>query len=215
MPVAPQVTPDLLLRAYRAGIFPMSESRDNPEVFWVDPKMRGIIPLEGFHISRSLKKVMLRNRFTVSYDTAFRDVLRGCADREDTWINETIFALYEALHDQGDAHSIEIWQDHKLVGGVYGVTIGAAFFGESMFSTARDASKVALAYLVDRLRVGGFQLFDTQFITDHLASLGAVEVSRAIYRKRLAKALILSANFDAQGPVPMVQDVLQRNIQTS
>ena len=151
----------------------------------------------------------------VSIDTAFAQVVACCADRPETWINATIFQLYKALHARGQAHSVEVWDDAELVGGVYGVTLGAAFFGESMFSTRTDASKLALAYLVDRLRVGGFCMFDVQFLTDHLASLGAVEISRAEYRKRLRVALQDSADFHAQGPVPTPYDVLQRNAQTS
>ena len=193
----------------------MSEGRDDPEVFWVDPRMRGILPLDGFRISRSLARTLRRGRFTVTYDTAFEDVVRGCADRDETWINDTIFELYCALHERGFAHAIEVWEGGQLVGGVYGVTIGAAFFGESMFSRATDASKVALAYLVDRLRLGGYQLFDTQFITSHLASLGAIEVPRDHYQAMLADALSKEASFLKPGQIPDVQDVLQRNAQTS
>ena len=212
---AATLTPDLLLQAYQAGVFPMSEGRDDPEVFWVDPRMRGVIPLDGFRISRSLARTLRRGAFTVTVDRAFEEVLRGCADRDETWINATIFDLYTALHARGFAHSIEVWNDAQLVGGVYGVTIGAAFFGESMFSKATDASKVALAYLVDRLRLGGYQLFDTQFMTPHLASLGAVEISRDLYKKKLAEALAKEASFTAPGPIPPAQDVIQRNAQTS
>nr|WP_281493357.1 leucyl/phenylalanyl-tRNA--protein transferase [Yoonia sp. F2084L] len=209
------MTADLLLQAYQAGVFPMSEGRDDPEVFWVDPRLRGVFPLDGFRISRSLARTLRRGRFTITYDHAFEDVVRGCADRDETWINDTIFGLYCTLHQAGFAHSIEVWEDTRLVGGVYGVTIGAAFFGESMFSRATDASKVALAYLVDRLRLGGFQLFDTQFITPHLESLGAVEIPRAQYRAMLAEALNKDASFDAPGAIPPAQDVIQRNAQTS
>ncbi|MFO8127373.1 leucyl/phenylalanyl-tRNA--protein transferase [Yoonia sp.] len=212
---APTLTPDLLLQAYQVGLFPMSEGRYDPEVFWVDPRKRGIIALTGFRISRSLARTLRRGRFAVTYDTAFEDVVRGCADRDETWINDTIFDLYCTLHKSGFAHSIEVWEHGQLVGGVYGVTIGAAFFGESMFSRATDASKVALAYLVDRLRLGGFHLFDTQFITPHLARLGAVEISRDQYRAILAEALALNASFDSPGPIPPAQDVIQRNAQTS
>ncbi len=211
----PTLTADLLLQAYQAGVFPMSEGRDDPEVFWVDPRMRGVFPLDGFRISRSLARTLRRGRFTITCDHAFEDVVRGCADRDETWINDTIFALYCTLHQASFAHSIEVWEDTRLVGGVYGVTIGAAFFGESMFSRATDASKVALAYLVDRLRLGGFQLFDTQFITPHLESLGAVEIPRAQYRAMLAEALNKDASFDAPGAIPPAQDVIQRNAQTS
>lgn len=212
---APTLTADLLLQAYQVGVFPMSEGRDDPEVFWVDPRMRGVFPLNGFRISRSLARRMRQSGFTITYDAAFADVVRGCADRNETWINATIFDLYCSLHDSGFAHSIEVWDGARLVGGVYGVTIGAAFFGESMFSRATDASKVALAYLVDRLRLSGFQLFDTQFITPHLASLGAVEVTRDQYHAALSIALAHDASFDAITPAPTAQDVIQRNAQTS
>jgi len=209
------LTPDLLLHAYRIGIFPMSETRESDDVFWVDPRQRGILPLEGLHLSRSLRRRLRRETYRVSYDTAFRDVVRGCADREETWINDTIFALYGALFDRGNAHSCEVWQGDQLVGGVYGVAIGGAFFGESMFSRATDASKVALAYLVDRLVTCGFVLFDTQFITDHLATLGAVEIERTEYHALLGEALGVAAVFEAGGPVPSPQDLIQRNTQTS
>lgn len=212
---APILTADLLLQAYQVGVFPMSEGRDDPEVFWVDPRMRGIMPLDAFHISRSLARSMRRGRYTVTYNTAFSAVVQGCADRDETWINSTIFDLYVALHIRGYAHSIEVWDDDRLVGGVYGVAIGGAFFGESMFSRVTDASKIALAYLVDRLRLGGYQLFDAQFITPHLASLGAVEVPRDHYRAMLVEALTKEASFDSPAPIPPAQDVIQRNAQTS
>lgn len=211
----PILTPALLLQAYAIGVFPMSEGRDDPDVFWVDPTQRGVFPLDGFRISRSLAKTMRRGHFTVTVDTAFEETVHGCADRDETWINQTIFDLYRALFEQGHAHSVEVWKDSVLVGGVYGVTIGAGFFGESMFSRTTDASKTALAYLVDRLRLGGFTLFDTQFITPHLASLGAVEIERQDYRNRLKVATQTMASFDAPGPVPSAQDVLQRNGHTS
>lgn len=211
----PILTPELLLHAYAAGVFPMSEGRDDPEVFWVDPKRRGIFPLTGFHISRSLARRMRRGDYAITFDQDFTGVLTGCADRPETWINDAIFDLYQALHDRGYAHSVEIWKGDNLVGGVYGVALAGAFFGESMFSRATDASKVGLAYLIDRLRLGGFTLFDTQFITKHLASLGAVEISRANYRRRLAEALNVTADFDRAGAVPDAQDVIQRSIHTS
>lgn len=212
----PTLTPDLLLQAYQMGVFPMSEGRDDPEVFWVDPRMRGVFPLDGFHISRSLARKLRRADFRVTFDRAFEDVVAGCADREETWINATIFDLYASLHRGGFAHSVEVWDAKRLVGGVYGVTIGAAFFGESMFSRATDASKIALAYLVDRLRIAGFRLFDTQFITPHLARLGAIEVQRDHYRAMLAQALGEDAAFTSPGPdAPLPQDVIQRNAQTS
>jgi leucyl/phenylalanyl-tRNA--protein transferase len=197
------LTPDLLLQAYRIGVFPMSESRDDPEVFWVDPRQRGILPLDGFHISRSLARTLRRGDFAVTADLDFAGVVRGCAARPETWINATIFALYLDLHRQGDAHSIEVWQGGALVGGVYGVTLGGAFFGESMFSTVTDASKVALAHATSWLRTCGFVLFDTQFISPHLRSLGAIEISRAAYHKRLDAALQTRAQFGPPGPITM------------
>jgi len=209
------LTPEILLRGYAAGIFPMAEGRDAPEVFWVDPKRRGILPLDGFHISRSLARRMRKGGFQVTFDTDFEAVVAACAARDETWINATIFALYRALHRAGRAHSVEVWIDGRLAGGVYGVTLGAAFFGESMFSRATDASKIALAYLVDRLNRSGFTLFDTQFITPHLARLGAVEIPRAAYHARLDAALDRPARFDTLGAVPSAQEVLQRNTQMS
>ncbi|MFN3661273.1 leucyl/phenylalanyl-tRNA--protein transferase [Yoonia sp.] len=191
----------------------MSESRDDPDIFWVDPRMRGIFPLDRFRISRSLGRTMRRGHLRVTVDRDFEGVVRGCADRDDTWINPTIHALYLDLYLQGHAHAIEVWQDDKLVGGVYGICIGAAFFGESMFSRATDASKVALAHLVDMLRRGGFQLFDTQFLTPHLQSLGAVEIPRARYHRLLAQAVVQSATFPSE--VSSTMDVIQRNTQTS
>jgi leucyl/phenylalanyl-tRNA--protein transferase len=165
------LTPDILLHGYSIGIFPMAEHRDDPDIFWVDPKRRGILPLDGFHISRSLAKRMRNTKLRVSVDQDFLGVVDGCADRIDTWINAEIRSLYLALFERNQAHSIEVWDNDELVGGVYGVTLGAAFFGESMFSRRTDASKIALACLTQMLTRGGFELFDTQFITDHLASL--------------------------------------------
>ena len=210
-----EITPQLLLRAYASGIFPMAETRDSTEVFWVDPKERGILPLDGFHISRSLRRRIRQAPFRITVDRDFNGVVAGCADRPETWINDTIFELYRQLHYAGFAHSLEVWEDDTLAGGVYGVTLGGAFFGESMFSRRTDASKIALAYLVDRLRRGGFRLFDTQFITDHLASLGAIEISRAEYRQRLHDALRVGADFVRPGPPPSPHSLLQRSSQTS
>lgn len=211
----PAITPDILLRAYAAGIFPMAESRDDPSIHWIDPKRRGIIPLNRFHISRSLRRRLLHSDYAIRTDSDFAGVVQGCAGRDETWINDDIFLLYLALHRAGYAHSLEVWDADALIGGVYGVALGAAFFGESMFSRRRDASKVALAWLVDRLRAGGFMLFDTQFLTAHLASLGAVEISRAEYRTLLAAALRQTATFDPPGYSPTAASVSQRNIQTS
>lgn len=209
------VTPELLLQAYRAGVFPMAEHRDDPDLFWVDPRKRGVFPLDGFHISRSLARTLRRNDVRVTRNRAFAEVMGACADRSETWINDSIRALYEDLHHRGDAHSLEVWRDDRLIGGVYGVTVGAAFCGESMFSRERDASKIALAWLVDLLRRTGFVLFDTQFLTNHLASLGAIEISRAEYRRQLALALQRRADFTAEPLAASGQDVVQRNTQTS
>ena len=194
-----QLTPDHLLNGYAQGIFPMAEGRDDPVVHWVDPRHRGIIPLDGFHISRSLARRLRRWPHLVTVNTAFHAVMLACAARPETWINATILDLYAALHARGQAHSLEVWERDTLVGGVYGVALGAAFFGESMFSRRTDASKIALAYLVHRLRAGGFTLFDTQFLTPHLASLGGVEVKRAEFQRRLAAALIERATFTPAG----------------
>jgi leucyl/phenylalanyl-tRNA---protein transferase len=190
------ISPELLLEAYRQGVFPMAEGRDDPEVFWVDPKRRGIIPLDGFHVSRSLARTLRQGRFRVTYDTDFEGVVTGCAARDETWISAPIADLYAELHRRGHAHSVEVWDGDVLAGGVYGVALGAAFFGESMFSRRTDASKVALVHLIERLRAGGFRLFDTQFLTPHLASLGGVEVSRAVYRRMLDEALARTGAFD-------------------
>jgi len=209
------LTPETLLRGYAAGIFPMSEGRDDPEVFWVDPRERGVMPLDGFHISRSLAKLIAKEPFQIRINTAFDAVVEGCADRDETWINGPIARLYSALHRAGYAHAIEVWEDQTLVGGVYGVTLGAAFFGESMFSRRTNASKIALTYLVHRLRAVGFTLFDTQFVTPHLTSLGAVEIPRAMYHARLEHALGKEADFTRAPAMPSAQDVIQRNTQTS
>ncbi len=197
-----ELTPDILLRAYAMGIFPMSDGRDDPDIHWVDPRLRGVLPLDGFHLSRSLARRIRSGRFRVTADTTFDAVVAACADRSETWISHRIQALYARLHALGHAHSIEVWQGDRLVGGVYGVALGAAFFGESMFSRATDASKIALAFTVDRLRAGGFRLFDTQFLTPHLASLGGREVTRAEYHLRLAEALAGVASFDPPGYSP-------------
>lgn len=210
----PDLTPELLLHGYSIGIFPMAEHRDDPEIFWVDPRRRGVFPLDGFHISRSLARAMRRTRFTITTNTAFNDVVTGCADRADTWINDEIFSLYAQLHTFGHAHALEVWEDDMLVGGVYGVTLGRAFFGESMFSRRDNASKIALACLVDRLNRGGFTLFDTQFLTPHLASLGAQEITRAAYHARLEMALMKTADFTAPAAAS-AQDVVQRMTQMS
>ena len=209
------LTPETLLSAYAMGIFPMAESREDDTIHWIDPRRRGVFPLDNFHISRSLRRRILAQPFTITTNVDFAGTLAGCADRPETWINDTIHALYLALHHMGHAHSLEVWEGTELVGGVYGVTLGAAFFGESMFSRRTDASKIALAYLTHRLRAAGFQLFDTQFLTPHLHSLGAIEIPRADYRKRLETALAHRADFDQPGAIPAPQLVVQRNTQTS
>ena len=191
--------PNLILDCYRRGVFPMAESRDDPTIFLVDPDKRGIIPLDRLHISRSMKKFLKRTEFTVSFDKCFDRVLLECArampDREDTWINDGITYLYMELFKNGDAHSVEIWDGEDLVGGLYGVSIGGAFFGESMFSRAANASKMALIKLVERLNAGEYKLLDTQFLTDHLASMGAIEISRDDYHVLLKEALAVDAKF--------------------
>jgi leucyl/phenylalanyl-tRNA--protein transferase len=195
------LTPDLLLRAYAAGIFPMAEDADDPEVFWVDPDERGVLPLEAFHLSRRLRRTVRQELFEIRCDDAFEAVVRGCAEpraeRPRTWINDEIVRLYTALFRLGFAHSIESWHGGELVGGLYGVSLGGAFFGESMFSRVSDASKVALAHLVARLRLGRFRLLDTQFVTHHLRQFGAQEIPRALYRRQLAAALAADAHFPA------------------
>ena len=191
--VFPPLDPDLLLRAYTVGVFPMADSRDAPSVYWVEPKQRAILPLDAFHLSRSLRKTLLSGRFQTTADVAFDQVVSLCAesadDRPDTWINVQIERAVRTLHAQGYAHSIETWADGELVGGLYGIALGRAFFGESMVSRAADASKLALAHLVARLKVGGYTLLDCQFMTPHLASLGAVEVSRKTYVSLLDAAI--------------------------
>lgn len=208
------LTPELMLHGYSIGIFPMAENREDPEIFWVDPRRRGIFPLDGFHISRSLARAMRKEDYSVAVDKDFADVVDLCAQRSETWINDELRLLYLKLFARGKAHSLEIRDETGLIGGVFGIAIGAAFFGESMFSRRRDGSKIALAFLIDRLRRAGFRLFDTQFLTDHLASLGAIEISRADYRRRLEDALEHEADFN--GPaIPNPQDVIQRNTQIS
>ncbi len=201
------LTPELLMRAYSMGVFPMSEHRDDPEVFWVDPIRRGIFPLDEFHISRSLARAIRRDDYSVTLDADFEGVLRACAAREETWINGEIHSLYMALHAKGTAHSLEVWRENALIGGVYGVVLGGALFGESMFSNATNGSKIALAYLITHLRRSGFTLFDTQFITDHLASLGAIEIPRADYHKLLTWAIRQNADITAQS-LPSPSEVL-------
>ncbi len=212
---AKNLTPDLMIQAYAAGIFPMAEARNDPQVHWVDPQERGIIPLSGFHISRSLKRRLLRLDYRIMVNQDFVGVVEACANRDETWINETIFALYRQLNRLGLAHSLEVWRESRLVGGIYGVALGGAFFGESMFSHMTDGSKIALAYLVDHLRRTGFRLFDTQFVTPHLASLGCIGISRDAYHARLREALKDDANFLSLPVEESPHDMIQRSTQTS
>lgn len=187
------ITVDMLLRAYSIGLFPMAESADDPELFWVEPELRGIIPLNDFHVSKSLAKTIRKTPFDIRFDTAFDAVMAGCAeeapDRPSTWINETIRKLYIELHQIGHAHSVEAWEEDHLVGGLYGVSLGSAFFGESMFSRRTNASKICLVHLVERLRTRGFTLLDTQFTTEHLKTFGAIDVPKAEYAKMLQRAV--------------------------
>ena len=214
---APEITPALLVRAYRAGIFPMAESADDPALFWVDPLERGIMPLDRFHVPRRLRRTIRHGGFEIRCDTDFVGVMRGCAEtragRAETWINERIIGLYQALFEGGLAHSVETWRDGRLVGGLYGVSLGGAFFGESMFSRDTDASKVALVHLVARLVKGGYRLLDTQFLTEHLRQFGTIEIPREIYRTLLAQALGAEARFQPDLDDPL--GVLQSSTQTS
>ncbi|HTW35062.1 MAG TPA: leucyl/phenylalanyl-tRNA--protein transferase [Rhizomicrobium sp.] len=201
---AQRLTPELLLTAYSQGVFPMAERRDDPDLFWVSPETRGVLPLDRFHVSHRLARTVRSDRFDVRIDTAFADVMRACAapapGREESWINNEILAVYTALHERGHAHSIECWREDQLVGGLYGVNLGSAFFGESMFMRERDASKVALVHLVARLIKGGFTLLDAQFLTDHLARFGAIAIPRAAYMALLAAALTKDADFYCPEP---------------
>ncbi|MXN46750.1 leucyl/phenylalanyl-tRNA--protein transferase [Shinella kummerowiae] len=189
----PEITPELLLRAYSIGLFPMADSADDPELFWVEPDMRGVIPLDDFHVSRSLAKTIRKSPFDIRFDSAFDAVLAACAeaapDRPSTWINAKIKSLYGTLHRMGHAHSVEAWEGDQLVGGLYGVSLGAAFFGESMFSRRTDASKICLVHLVERLKDRGFRLLDTQFTTEHLKTFGAIDVPKIEYEDMLTNAL--------------------------
>jgi leucyl/phenylalanyl-tRNA--protein transferase len=226
-PIANRLDPDLLLRAYASGIFPMAERADSPDVFWVEPKRRGVLPLDAFHLPRSLARTLKQERFRFTVDRAFADVLAGCAapapGRSETWINPLIAEAYLALHRRGQAHSVEAW-DHagQLAGGLYGVRLGAAFFGESMFTRVRDASKCCLAALVARLRTGGFTLLDTQFLTTHLAGFGTIEISARDYRGLLASAVAGSGDFfaadaggEGRGAGPSGKRIVQLLSQTS
>ncbi len=214
-----EITPDLVLRAYAAGVFPMAETREDDELFWVDPEQRGILPLTAFHVPRRLARTVRSDRFQVGVNEAFEAVIAACADArpsaENSWINRRIVALYGALHRQGHVHSVEVFREGRLVGGLYGVSLGGAFFGESMFSRERDASKIALVHLVARLLCGGYLLLDTQFITDHLSQFGAVEIARARYHHLLGVALERQGDFFALPAGASGAEVLQAITQTS
>jgi leucyl/phenylalanyl-tRNA---protein transferase len=215
-----ELNPEMLLKAYAIGVFPMAESRNDPRMFFVDPDTRGVISLEHAHISRSLRKVVRRTRYQVRCDTAFEAVLDGCAevteDRADTWINPEIRRLYLELAEMGRCHSVEVWSEDILVGGLYGVALGGAFFGESMFSRVTNASKIAMVHLIARLRAGGFSLLDCQFITDHLRQFGAREISRTAYHSLLADALRRPANFySSPDDGAVLEALLQSRTQTS
>jgi leucyl/phenylalanyl-tRNA---protein transferase len=199
-----EITAQTLLKAYAIGIFPMAESRDDPSIYWIDPDKRGVIPLESFHVPTRLRRTVRSDFYSVTINSAFPDVIEGCAapgaGRSNSWINKRVRDLYVALHRLGHAHSVEVYEGNVLVGGLYGVSLGGAFFGESMFSRARDASKVALVHLVARLKFGGYVLLDTQFITDHLRQFGAIEIPRADYQRRLKGALLQRGDFYSLRP---------------
>ena len=214
-----RLTPEVLLKAYALGVFPMGENRHDPSLHWIDPDVRGILPLDQVHVPRRLRRVVRGDRFEVRCDTAFDAVVRACAapapQRWSTWINDQIISLYGELHAMGRAHSVECWREERLVGGLYGVSLGAAFFGESMFTRQPDASKVALVHLVARLRHGGFQLLDVQFVTRHLAQFGSLEIGRELYRHALAAALNHQGDFASLPAGLSGADVLQSITQTS
>jgi len=213
------LSPQMLLRAYAIGVFPMAESRDDPEIYWIDPELRGVLPLDSFHMPRRLKRTLRQRPFEVRCDTDFEGIIGGCAapgpGRRDTWINSQILLLNRQLFQMGFAHTIECWQAGRLVGGLYGIAIGGAFFGESMFSTERDASKVALVHLVARLKRCGFLLLDTQFVTPHLQRFGALEISRPEYRQRLARAIAAPARFQGELSDAGLEAFLQSSTHTS
>jgi leucyl/phenylalanyl-tRNA--protein transferase len=213
------LTPEILLRAYSVGLFPMAERRDDPTLYWIDPEKRGILPLDKFHVPARLRRTVRAGRFEIRCDTAFRQVMEACAQpapgRSETWINREILRLYGELHKMGRAHSVEAWRDERLAGGLYGVALGGAFFGESMFSRETDASKVALVHLVARLRKGGFKLLDTQFVTEHLSQFGAREIHRDGYRELLASALDVNATFYRDLGAGEIESFLQSIVHTS
>ncbi|MCB1502684.1 MAG: leucyl/phenylalanyl-tRNA--protein transferase [Bauldia sp.] len=214
-----EITPQVLLKAYAVGIFPMAESADDPGLYWIEPELRGILPLDGFHMPRRLRRTVAGGVFDVRIDHDFEAVIDGCAapaaGRQKTWINERIRRLYGELFHLGHCHTVETWRDGRLVGGLYGITLGAAFFGESMFSRERDASKVALVHLVGRLRAGGFQLLDTQFTTQHLRQFGAIDVDRRHYQRMLQRAIEGEADFYRLDGGATLDELLQSVSQTS
>lgn len=211
-----ELTPDLLLKAYTVGVFPMAESRDDPVLHWIDPDLRGVLPLDAVHIPRKLRRRIRQGDFEVRCDTAFGEVIRLCAapteGRPDTWINPTIETLYNQVFARGFAHSVECWQDGNLVGGLYGVSLGAVFFGESMFSRVSDASKVALMHLALRLRKGGYKLLDTQFNTPHLSRFGVQEIPRDEYQKQLVRAINSQAHFPTEVSSEEIEDFLKSSV---
>ncbi len=213
------LTPQILLGAYASGIFPMAESRHDQDLYWIDPDVRGVIPLTDFHIPKRLRRTLRNGPYDIRADTDFVGVIRGCAEhtrtRPDTWINAEIEGLYNALFDMGFAHSVETWRDGELVGGLYGVALGGAFFGESMFARARDASKVALCHLAARLRKSGYTLLDTQFLTEHLRQFGAIEIDRPDYKQRLATAIKVAAVFQSELSDDELDAFIQSTTQTS
>ncbi|MEO1293791.1 MAG: leucyl/phenylalanyl-tRNA--protein transferase [Pseudomonadota bacterium] len=211
----PPISARLLLEGYASGIFPMAEGANASDIFWVDPKLRGVLPLDGLHVSRSLKKTVKKGGYKVRVNTRFNTVVAACAHRDETWINRTIAELYNDLHRMGYAHSVEVWVDGEIAGGLYGVALGGAFFGESMFSRQPDMSKIALVHLVARLREGGFTLLDTQFVTDHLERMGAIEISREAYSARLKEAIRRPAEFHRMALDLEPHSVLQLSTQMS
>lgn len=215
LPDLTEFTPELLLHAYCSGVFPMSESADSDEIFWVDPEARGIIPLDGLHVSKSLRKRLLGGKYRFTINECFDRVIQSCANREETWINPSILEQYQEMHRIGFAHSVEVWAGDELAGGLYGVAIGGAFFGESMFSNSTDGSKLALVALIGRLNAGGFALLDTQFVNDHLITMGGEEIDRSDFRSRLAHALEVKADFYKLPLSATPQELLQLSTQTS
>jgi len=219
--LAPLITPQVLLKAYACGIFPMSDSANDPGLYWIEPEQRGVFPLDAFHVPRRLARTMRQGTFEIRIDTDFDGVISGCAGhftspyRDKTWINDRIRKLYRQLFDLGHCHTVETWQDGRLVGGLYGVRLRGAFFGESMFSHVTDASKVALVHLVARLKAGGFTLLDAQFTTEHLAQFGVIEIDRPEYHRRLEAALQVEGDFYGLDGRGTVDEVLQLASQTS